>query len=691
MKEFMTAAEIAAERLPQLPADVSAIIRKAKREGWPSQQRQGRGGGREYAVAALPEAAQRALVRRSASSALQPVSNPGLPAPIETAQLAGWQRQTMDARAALLDYAAQLADEAGGMLKAEHLVAELAAAGELPPGLQGLVPAANARKGEGRVLSAKSLRNWRSARDKGGVAALAPKAPEGKAMPEWLPTLVKLQGMPSAPSIAGIIKANKLADALPQGVAAPSLRTAQAAVAKLGAIARNRGRLGPRELKKYRAAKIRDFSMLEPLDVVSADGHRLKAEVAHPITGRAKRPEIVTIIDIATRRVIGWSSGLDESAWLVADALRVTCSHTGIPAIWYTDNGPGFVNEVMNGNEAGTVIGLLGRIGITHKTSLPYNARARGVIERLNGTLWGSAAKELPTYVGDDMDREARQIAYRATRRDLRLVGSSRLLMSWADYCDWVIEKVAAYNSRPHSTLPKIRDQETLRVRHMTPDEAWAGFVERGWEPIMPQADEIDDMFRPHMVRTIKAGRIQLGDKWYGAAALDLADMHGAEVRVGYDIRDPGQVWVRDLDDRLICTAALDWGKTAYMPQSDVEKARELRTRQALARLDRKAEGYRAELRPVIDMEIPEDTGPVPEPLRLEAPAEEISDEDRWYARACSIEQRMDRGEEISAADREWLDYAMDRSWYQARRAADLQLIGQDPQEDFSPPLRAAG
>ncbi len=689
MKAFMTAAEIAAARLPGLPWSKSSVIAIATREAWPSRQRQGRGGGREYLTAALPEAARNALLKRT-STALEPVSKPALPAPIETAQLAGWQRQTMDARAALLDYAAELAAEAGGMLKAEHRVAELAAAGALPPGLQALVPAANARKGEGRVLSAKSLRNWRAARDKGGVAALAPKAPEGKPMPAWLPTLMKLRAQPTEPSIAGIV-GTKLKAALPEGVAMPSLRTAQAVVASLGTVTRHRGRIGPRELKRFRAAKIRDFSHLEPLDVVSADGHRFKAEVAHPITGRPKRPEIVTIIDIATRRVIGWSAGLDEGAWLVADALRATCSHTGIPAIWYTDNGPGFVNEVMNGNEAGTVVGLLGRIGITHKTSIAYNARARGVIERLNGTLWGRAAKELPTYVGADMDREARQLAYRITRRDLRVVGSSRLLMPWSEFCDWVIEQIAAYNARPHSTLPKIRDAETLRMRHMTPDEVWGEFVAKGWAPIMPEADEIDDMFRPYLVRTVKAGRVQLGDKWYGSAALDRADLHGAEVQVGYDIRDPRQVWIRDLEERLICTAALDWGKTPYMPLSELDKAQALRTRQALARVEIKADGYRAELRPVIDVEIPEDDGPVPEPLMLEAPAEEISDEDRWYARACSIELHMDRMEEISPEEREWLDYAMSCSWYQARRAAALQLIGTEPQEDFSPPLRAAG
>jgi putative transposase len=59
----------------------------------------------------------------------------------------------------------------------------------------------------------------------------------------------------------------------------------------------------------------RDISQLQPNDVWTADGHTFDAEVQHPMHGRPFRPEITAIIDVATRRIIGWSVGLAESVW----------------------------------------------------------------------------------------------------------------------------------------------------------------------------------------------------------------------------------------------------------------------------------------------------------------------------------------------------------------------------------------
>lgn len=56
-----TARELAAAGLPGLPTTESAIIRMAKREGWNSRKRAGRGGGVEYDHASLPAAARKRL------------------------------------------------------------------------------------------------------------------------------------------------------------------------------------------------------------------------------------------------------------------------------------------------------------------------------------------------------------------------------------------------------------------------------------------------------------------------------------------------------------------------------------------------------------------------------------------------------------------------------------------------------
>ena len=54
------------------------------------------------------------------------------------------------------------------------------------------------------------------------------------------------------------------------------------------------------------------------------------------------------------------------------DAIRHACTRHGIPALFYSDNGPGYKNEMMTG----AAIGMFAKLGIDHTTSLPYNSQA---------------------------------------------------------------------------------------------------------------------------------------------------------------------------------------------------------------------------------------------------------------------------------------------------------------------------
>lgn len=60
---YASAQELAAAALPDLPTTKSAMIRRAKAEGWDYIDRVGRGGGRLYRVADLPRDAQSALLQ----------------------------------------------------------------------------------------------------------------------------------------------------------------------------------------------------------------------------------------------------------------------------------------------------------------------------------------------------------------------------------------------------------------------------------------------------------------------------------------------------------------------------------------------------------------------------------------------------------------------------------------------------
>lgn len=233
------------------------------------------------------------------------------------------------------------------------------------------------------------------------------------------------------------------------------------------AIERMRGRMGPRALRQLKAFVRRDVADLWPTAVYVTDGHTHHAQVQHPLTGKQFRPEITATIDVVTRRLVGWSTALAENTWGTIDALRHAFTTSGVPDIWYVDNGSGFNNVVFDD----ALTGLLSRFDVEKHNRLPYRSQAGGVIERFH-KVWIEEARLLPSYVGVDMDPEARKRVDTIVATDIETRGSSRLLQSWPDFVAWMDEQVVDYNNRPHSALPKIVDG-TGKRRNMSPNEAW--------------------------------------------------------------------------------------------------------------------------------------------------------------------------------------------------------------------------
>ena len=353
------------------------------------------------------------------------------------------------------------------------------------------------------------------------------------------------------------------------------------------------GRMGDRELKTLKPFIRRGFDTLLPADVYSADGHTFDAEVQHPLHGRPFRPEITSVVDIATRRVVGWSVGLAESAFAVLDALRDSVFKGGIPAILYVDNGSGYKNQLMTD----VATGLLSRLGIEMVNSLPYNSQARGVIERLHQTIWVNAAKMLPGYMGRDMDRQAKLNVFKLSRQALKAAPgetASMPLIGWPGFVEFCQARVDEYNDRPHRSLPKIADPASGRSRNMTPNEAWALAVAKGFAAHTVSDDEARPLFRPQVLRVIRRCEIELfGNRYFDKR---LEEFHSAQLRIGYDIHDPARVWVYDDEGRFICTAALDANKRDYMPKSVLQRGRESRAAGREQRLQVKLDEVREEL-----------------------------------------------------------------------------------------------
>lgn len=521
-----------------------------------------------------------------------PIAPPEDPASVQS--LKDWQRKRMDARLGVLRYVEKVEEELAAKPhprwkfrvptrdRAILLICADAVSGRLPEDIQALLPLANARAGQSgeRTLSRRTLQRW-AAEAKQGFDHLAPKAKIWVA-PSWLPVLLNLYRQPQKPSLSSCVML--LAGSLPDGQKVPSIDAARRAMAKIGNVEREKGRMLPRELKSQKPFRRREKPEF-PFDVLIADGHTFDAEVAHPLTGAPFRPEITTVVDVCTGRVVGWSAWEKECAWAVIDALRQAILLGGVPCIFYSDNGPGYVNGRMDTLKA--------RLGFACHTGIPYNSQARGVIERLQKTLWVElGAKSFSTYVGASMDREARQIVFKATRKGMPI------LPSWQNFVAFMDQCVDACNARPSRGCPKALDEDG-RKRHLSPAAFWRQHEALGWKPEgLPVT--LED-FRPEEIRTVLRGEVSLfGNRYF---SKELAELHKDQVRVAFDIHDASRIWIRTLDGELVCEAGFQANSTAYFPKPYVDQLREQRQDGQRKRLEAKAERVLGTLQGPVDIE----------------------------------------------------------------------------------------
>jgi putative transposase len=591
LKAHYSASELEALRLPCLPTSRVAIRSRAEKESWPYVETKGLGGTKR--LYALPSHVQKLLAQRLAAEALSQAGT-DVTAAADRCDITLTDRQkvAVAARKAVLIALDRLM-QAGGISREAAMVTLLTQAktGQLDQHLETVLRSARderGRKGDG-FPSVRTLKRW-LAQEKAGD--LAPKiAQPDYDVPAWAKAFLGLYQLPQKPSVELAYREFEKAYRMRSpGWTFPTIHQVRRFLGKLGKVSREVGRMGPRELKNIRPFVRRTFDQLQPNDVWSADGHTFDAEVQHPMHGRPFRPEITTIIDIATRMAVGFSVGLAESSLAVLEAISHAAINRGAPAIFYVDNGSGYDNQLLK--REGT--GLKGLLGFEVTHSLPYNSQAKGVIERSHQTIWIQGAKLLPSFIGVSMDREAKLAQFKVTRKAVKH-GGALPLMSWDSFVQFCTERVDEYNNRPHRSLPQIADPASGKRRHMSPLEAYEAHRARGWEPLQLSEAEAQNVFRPRVERTVSRGEIALFNNRYFSGLLE--EFHGEQVHVAFDIHDANRVWVHHMDGRFICTAEYGANERHYMPMSYVEQAREKRMDARLKRLDAHREEIVAERR----------------------------------------------------------------------------------------------
>lgn len=671
--EFFTAAELAKaakERgLRGFPHSERRVRDYAEREGWnrlpdrlTRQRNSAKAGGRpsmEYHVSLLPEILQAMLQGRMQKARLAAVH--GREADRDRAQidalkasaLAPRARRAMEARAEVLVSIESVAI-ASGKTRAwaiarflaaqtawidrqeserrrdlgEFLTEREAAALARPLDLTALfqlsaeiIAHANDRKRGGVKRSA--IYEWFKARDERGVVALAPEPPrEAQPLPGWFPEFLQFYAIGSKPNVPAALV--KYKESLPEGAFVPTEAQIRHILKnRLNSIEKNVGREGLLTLRSRLPYITRTTEDMWPTTIYEADGKTLDSEVADPVSRRPIRPEITSVVDVATRKCVGYAVSRKENVIAVTDALRRSCSAHGICAIFYTDRGAGYKNKTFDAD----VGGLMGRLGITKMHALPYNSQAKGVIERFNH-VWNNLARAMPSYIGRDMDKEAGKAFHKETRTEIREIGFARRLPTWPQLIEAIEAEIAAYNDKPHEGLPRYEDPHTGALRHMSPNQAWAAHVAAGFEAVTIDAEEQDDLFRHYEIRSCRRAQVQWNTNEYYHEALEA--YHERKVMVGYDLNQADKVWVREFDaasgqpGKLICVAIYLGNAQRYVPLTYERAAMEGRNKAALKRLEDKSRAKREELdapfllehQPVADF-IDLTPAPVAEPVAL--------------------------------------------------------------------------
>ena len=570
-QEWWTAAELAALALPEIPTTESGVLRFGVREGWRSRPREGRGGGREYHVSALPEAARAELARRAlaeAGAGAAVLAVPGAEAvPAKRlrrrrgpAAASGRSITRRDARLMVLALLDRYRRATGLPLRrARPMFADLyngaagaagaagdrpACAVDVPDWVRAALP----------TVSASALADWAALRRRGQVDALggAYGNRRGSGVIDRHPAVREFLagGILQMPHLAigelrDCLRAEfgepMTVDGVAEPLALPSLRSLQRWV--------ERWRRENHELvmletdpdrwkSTYRvavgdaAAGIERVNQLweidaSPTDVLLIDG----------------RYTLYVVIDVFSRRIAGHVTKTAASAGALM-ALRRAVVAWGLPETVRTDNGSDFVSRAFTQ--------ALALLEVEQDVAPPFSPERKAFVERVIGTINHSFMPLQMGFVGHSVaDRKAIE-ARRAFSRRLGQgereafaveVDRETLQARLDAWCETV------YGRRPHGGLggrTPFAIAQGCRVPRRTVEDDTLALL------LAPAPAGSTD--RPEGLRSVgrEGIRVEGATFWHP----DLRAHIREDVLVRLDPEDMGAVWVFSADhSRFVCRA----------------------------------------------------------------------------------------------------------------------------------------
>ncbi|MFT4098463.1 MAG: DDE-type integrase/transposase/recombinase [Rhodoblastus sp.] len=388
MRDWLSTAEFAALALPGLPATQRGWNEFAEREGWLSQtnlvrQRKARGGGLEYHISLLPQAALALYTARTVGAvALGHEDAARAAAEPAAEQLTMPAIETRDAKLALIAAADRFArDAALTRNTADRLfsVQYNRSAIEMEPWIRQAV----------RELSPRTLARWRAAARQGaaklgvdrGAARRGTGALDAPEVRAFVLGLIAYQ-----PHITAKRVADNLGARFP-GLT-PPVRTVQHVLKRLKtdekialtAITNPDAFKSKYELSGANSNAVERLNEQWQIDASPAD-----------VLLTTGRHSIYACIDRFSRRTIilvTKTPRADAVALLIRKALLAW----GVPERIKTDNGSDF--------RAKRTVGLFAALGIEIEVSPPFTPKAKAHVERVIGTFQRDCAADLPGFIG---------------------------------------------------------------------------------------------------------------------------------------------------------------------------------------------------------------------------------------------------------------------------------------------------
>ncbi len=319
---------------------------------------------------------------------------------------------------------------------------------------------------------------------------------------------------------------------------------------------------GLRALDNTLPPVLRDYSDLQPFEILVGDQHRFDFWVTDGSTGQVFRPEGYLWQDLRTRCFYGAGFDRKYDSHLMGLALRAGLKLFGTFDNIYTDHGrpeeSRYITDIMqemrdlglhiertvdipvdlSGTEPEDVNPSLILPG-THRKAIVKNAKAKmveGSFSSLEEILRSQfmVPGSVKILSGSQEENEVDQ-------KDLERLAASGKLLTFNEFVLTVFKGLDYYNSKkPHRGVLKEWIWRP-KPKSTTPMDCLKGCYAEGWRPVRLTADAIDLIFLARGKRSIDRGRIIFRNELYENEKLDRIHLQKNEkVDIKFDPLDPG-------------------------------------------------------------------------------------------------------------------------------------------------------